>query len=82
MTMGTKGMTNMMDMEMALPQNSIPMAKGRGGFNAAISLGGMAGVLKVRNDIEDLDQDPGWYDHAAGTRAQKATADQIKRDGI
>ena len=86
MTMGTAGMKDMTASGMAIPDNSIPMAKGRGGFSARISLGGMAGVLKVRNALADSmlekNEDPGWFDHPEGTVASQATAEQLARDDI
>lgn len=86
MTMGTTGMRDMTDTGMAIPPNSVPMVKAQGGFNAAISLGGMAGVLKVRDQISDdaLDhnEDPGWYEHPKGTVAHAASEADLRRDGI
>jgi len=86
MTMGATGMKDMTDTSMPIPKNSIPMAKGRGGFNAQISLGGMAGVVKVRKDLTDAalegNEDPGWYDHPEGTVASPASKQQLERDGV
>ncbi len=86
MTMGETGMTDMTAMGMAIPENSIPMAKGMGGFDAPISLGGMAGVLKVREGLTDAslekNEDPGWYEHPEGTLAAQASQEQLERDGI
>ena len=53
MTMGTKGMGDMIDTGMAIPENSIPMLKGEGGFGVNICLGGMAGFVAVRDDVSD-----------------------------
>lgn len=86
MTMGTSGMKDMTHSDMPIPDNSIPMARGRGGFGEPISLGGMAGVLKVRDELADgvleRNEDPGWYRHPAGTVASPATREQLRRDGI
>ncbi len=86
MTMGAKGMKDMTDGHMAIPDNSIPMAKARGGFESPIGLGGMAGVIKVRDGLSDdalaRGEDPGWYDHPPGTSAKRASDDQLERDGI
>lgn len=86
MTMGESGMKDMTDGKMKIPENSIPMAKGEGGFGAQISLAGMAGVLKVRDGITDealeKGSDPGWFQHPAGSVAARATDEQLKRDGI
>ncbi len=86
MTMGAKGMGDMTDSGMPLPENSVPMVKAEGGFGENISLGGMAGVLKVRAGLsdEDLDanRDPGWFAHPEGTVAGPASEDDRRRDGI
>ncbi|MEX1023626.1 MAG: copper oxidase [Planctomycetota bacterium] len=86
MTMGTTGMRDMTDTDMPIPPNSIPMLRGPGQFPNDISLGGMAGVLKVRDDISDealaQNLDPGWYQHPPGTRAQPATTAGMLHDGI
>jgi FtsP/CotA-like multicopper oxidase with cupredoxin domain len=77
MTMGATGMGEMHQMQ--LPDNSISMLGGKGPFGT-IDMGGMFTILKVRKQIGD--QDPGWYEHPAGTVAAKATADELARDGI
>lgn len=78
MTMGATGMGDMHAME--LPDNSISMLGGAGPFGL-IDMGGMFTILKVRKQLTG-DQDPGWYDHPAGTVAGEATADELARDGI
>jgi hypothetical protein len=40
------------------------------------------GVLKVRDHLKSYDEDPGWYEHPAGTMALKATDTELRRDGI
>ncbi|MBL8975053.1 MAG: multicopper oxidase domain-containing protein, partial [Myxococcales bacterium] len=49
MTMGTRGMGGMGEMEMQIPGNSLPMRGGPGPFSY-IDMGGMFTVLKVRDD--------------------------------
>jgi FtsP/CotA-like multicopper oxidase with cupredoxin domain len=69
MSMGSKGMADMGEMEMPLPDNTLPMMSGQGPFGA-VEMGGMFTVLKVRDNQKTGDySDPGWYDHPAGTVA-------------
>lgn len=86
MTMGTTGMTDMTDMQMAIPENSIPMLKGKGGFGVNISLGGMAGLVAVRDQVSDeqlaKNEFPGWHEHPSGTVSHRASAEQLRRDRI
>jgi hypothetical protein len=77
MTMGSTGMGDMHKMQ--LPANSISMLGGDGPFGL-IDMGGMFTIVKVRERLGD--QDPGWYEHPAGTVAGKASADDLARDGI
>ena len=44
-------------------------------------MGGMFTVLKIRKDLKNYD-DPGWYEHPAGTVADVATPADLRRDGI
>jgi len=68
MVMGDKG-GSMGDMEMPLPDNTLPMMSGQGPFGG-IEMGGMFTVVKVRKDQQRGDyRDPGWYKHPAGTVA-------------
>jgi len=78
MTMGATGMGDMHEMQ--LPDNSISMLGGSGPFGP-IDMGGMFTIVKIRKQLSG-DQDPGWYEHPAGTVAGKATADELARDGI
>jgi hypothetical protein len=82
MTMGHTGMGGMGEhmVHMGVPENSIPMVGGPGPF-AYIDMGGMFTVLKVRREVDGYN-DPGWYDHPAGTVAGVASADALRRDGI
>ncbi len=69
MAMGQNGMAEMGDMEMPLPENTLPMMTGRGPFGP-LEMGGMFTVAKVRRNLARNDyRDPGWYDHPAGTVA-------------
>ena len=67
MPMGSTGMAEMGEMEMALPDNTLPMMTGFGQFGP-IEMGGMFSVVKVREGLDRNDyKDPGWYKHPAGT---------------
>jgi len=75
MAMGSRGMADMGEMEMPLPDNTIPMITGWGQFGA-IEMGGMFSVVKVRENISANDySDPGWYEHPAGTVAYEWKGD-------
>ena len=68
MVMGDKG-GSMGDMEMPLPENTLPMMTGQGPFGG-VEMGGMFTMLKVRKGQRPGDyKDPGWYKHPAGTVA-------------
>jgi len=69
MVMGERGMYDMKEMEMPLPDNTIPMMTGTGPFGP-IGMGGMFTVVKVRDDVKRGDyRDPGWFRHPPGTVA-------------
>ncbi|HEV2612313.1 MAG TPA: copper oxidase [Noviherbaspirillum sp.] len=69
MVMGERGMADMGEMEMPLPDNTLPMMGGKGPFGS-VEMGGMFTVVKVRKDQKPGDyRDPGWYRHPAGTVA-------------
>jgi hypothetical protein len=69
MLMGERGMADMGEMEMPLPDNTLPMMTGSGPFGA-MEMGGMFTVVKVREGLARHDyKDPGWYQHPAGTVA-------------
>jgi FtsP/CotA-like multicopper oxidase with cupredoxin domain len=69
MLMGERGMADMGEMEMPLPDNTLPMMSGSGPFGA-LEMGGMFTVLKVRDGLARNDyKDPGWYKHPPGTVA-------------
>lgn len=80
MTMGEKGMGDMGEMGMNIPENSIPMVGGKGQFDY-ITMGGMFTILKVRKDLTSY-EDPGWYKNPKNTVASKVQNDALKRDGI
>ncbi|HMJ14662.1 MAG TPA: copper oxidase [Polyangiaceae bacterium] len=80
MTMGQDGMGDMADMDMRVPKNSIPMKGGRGPFDV-ITMGGMFTLFKVRENLKNYD-DPGWYEHPAGTVAELAKQQELARDGV
>jgi manganese oxidase len=69
MLMGERGMADMGEMQMPLPDNTLPMMGGSGPFGA-MEMGGMFTVVKVRDGLARNDyKDPGWYRHPAGTVA-------------
>jgi FtsP/CotA-like multicopper oxidase with cupredoxin domain len=69
MPMGSAGMAEMGDMEMPMPDNTVPMMTGWGPFGP-LEMGGMFTVVKVREGIAANDyRDPGWYEHPKGTVA-------------
>jgi FtsP/CotA-like multicopper oxidase with cupredoxin domain len=69
MVMGERGMADMGEMEMPIPDNTLPMMTGAGPFGA-IEMGGMFSVVKVREGLARNDyKDPGWYKHPPGTVA-------------
>lgn len=80
MTMGDKGTEDMGEMQMGIPENSIPMVGGKGP-HGYITMGGMFTILKVRKDITNYN-DPGWYEGPKKELASKATRDDLDRDGI
>jgi FtsP/CotA-like multicopper oxidase with cupredoxin domain len=80
MTMGATGMGGMGEMEMDIPNNSLPMKGAMGPFGY-IDMGGMFTVLKVREDPASADPN-GWYTHPAGTVAGPADPARLAQDGI
>jgi FtsP/CotA-like multicopper oxidase with cupredoxin domain len=73
MVMGERGMKDMTEMEMPLPDNTAPMMAGAGPFGA-IGMGGMFSVVKVRAGQKPGDySDPGWFAHPPGTVAYEWT---------
>jgi manganese oxidase len=75
MAMGDKGMADMGQMAMPLPDNTLPMMTGSGPFGA-IGMGGMFTTVKVRKGLGRHDyRDPGWYRHPPGTLAYEFQGD-------
>jgi hypothetical protein len=67
--MGERGMADMGEMEMPLPDNTLPMMSGNGPFGP-MEMGGMFTVVKVREGLARNDyKDPGWYRHPKGSVA-------------
>ncbi len=68
MVMGDRG-GSMGEMEMPLPDNTLPMMAGDGPFGG-LEMGGMFTMVKIRKGLARNDyQDPGWYRHPPGTLA-------------
>jgi FtsP/CotA-like multicopper oxidase with cupredoxin domain len=73
MVMGERGMADMTEMNMPIPENTIPMMAGEGP-HGSVEMGGMFSLLKVRKDLAPGDyNDPGWYQHPMGTQAYEYT---------
>jgi len=71
MVMGERGMADMTEMEMPLPDNTVPMMTGEGPFGS-VEMGGMFSVVKVRSGQQPNDySNPGWFRHPKGTRASQ-----------
>ena len=71
--MGERGMHDMTEMEMPLPDNTAAMMTGTGPFGA-VGMGGMFSMVKVRKDQKAGDYtDPGWYRHPPGEVAYEWT---------
>jgi FtsP/CotA-like multicopper oxidase with cupredoxin domain len=69
MVMSERGMADMAEMEMPMPDNTIPMMTGEGPYGS-VEMGGMFSVVKVRRDQPHGDyRNPGWYQPPAGTVA-------------
>ena len=79
MTMGEAGMAEMGEMGMKVPRNSLPMIGAKGPHDY-ITMGGMYTNIKIRDHLESYDKDPGWYEKPAGTLAETAGADDLRRD--
>ncbi len=75
MPMGNKGMADMGEMSMPIPDNTLPMMTGFGQFGP-IEMGGMFSVVKVREGLQSNDYaDPGWFKHPEGTVAYEWSGD-------
>ncbi len=72
MPMGERGMADMTEMGMAIPENTVPMMTGQGPYGS-LEMGGMFAVVKVRRDLaRGVYTDPGWY--GRGPRAAEVAA--------
>ena len=85
MVMGERGMADMSEMEMQLPDNTVPMMTGEGPFGS-VEMGGMFSMLKVRKDQKPGDySNPLWYQHPAGEVASEWTEtlpEEVRNTGI
>jgi len=69
MVMGERGMADMGEMEMPIPDNTLPMMTGTGPYGP-VEMGGMFTTLKVRRQQKAGDyRDPGWFRQPPGTQA-------------
>ena len=76
MVMGDTG-GSMGDMEMPLPDNTLPMMTGQGPFGG-VEMGGMFTMVKIREGLARDDyQDPGWYKQPPGTAAYEWTGEPL-----
>jgi hypothetical protein len=74
MPMGGAGMAEMGEMEMPMPDNTLPMMTGFGQFGP-LEMGGMFSVVKVRDGLARGDyRDPGPYRHPEGTVAYEVAS--------
>ncbi|MBL8513134.1 MAG: copper oxidase, partial [Betaproteobacteria bacterium] len=77
MVMGERGMVDMTEMEMPLPDNTLPMMTGAGQFGA-IGMGGMFTVVKVREGLARGDyKDPGDYAFPKNTLSYEWTGESL-----
>ena len=73
MVMAERGMADMTEMQMPLPDNTAPMMSGEGPYGS-VEMGGMFSMLKVRRDQKPGDyKDPGWFKQPPGTQAYEWT---------
>jgi hypothetical protein len=69
MVMSERGMADMAEMEMPLPDNTAPMMSGEGPYGS-VEMGGMFSMVKVRRDQKRGDySNPGWFKQPEGTQA-------------
>jgi manganese oxidase len=75
MVMGERGMADMAEMQMPLPDNTAPMMTGDGPYGS-VEMGGMFSMVKVRRNQKRNDYgDPGWYAAPKGTVAYEFTGE-------
>jgi len=78
MAMGSGGMSDMAEMQMPLPENTLPMMTGDGPYGS-LEMGGMFSVVKVRDQVAAGDyRDPGWFKHPKGSVAREYTAEDLE----
>jgi len=78
MVMGERGMADMAEMEMPIPENTLPMMGGQGPYGS-MEMGGMFTTVKVRADVKPGDyKDPGWYKAPPGTQAYELQGEIAK----
>ena len=78
MVMGERGMADMAEMQMPLPDNTLPMMGGDGPFGS-LEMGGMFTVVKIRRNQPRGDyKDPGWHEHPAGSVAYEFNGSLIE----
>src|SRR5712692_8321804 len=84
MVMGSTGMA-MGEMEMPMPDNTLPMMTGSGQFGP-IEMGGMFTVVKIRDGLARDDyKDPGPYKNPQGTVAyeiETPASEPVRQDGL
>ena len=69
MVMGERGMADMGEMQMPIPEQTLPMMTGNGPYGP-VEMGGMFTMVKVRKDQKPGDyKDAGWYQQPPGTQA-------------
>ena len=69
MVMGERGMADMGEMEMQIPEQTLPMMTGTGPYGP-VEMGGMFTTVKVRRDQKPGDyKDAGWFKQQPGTQA-------------
>ncbi len=77
MVMGERGMADMGEMEMQLPDNTLPMMTGQGQYGP-LEMGGMFTVVKVREGLARGDyRDPGHYRNPKATVAYEWTGESL-----
>lgn len=70
MSMGETGMSEMAEMGMEGPENTLPMMGGDGPFGS-VGMGGMFTILKVRDDFKSVEEaKASWYPNPPGTVAE------------
>src|SRR6202035_5089112 len=75
--MSPGGAMSNMQMNMPLPDNTLPMMTGLGPYGE-VEMGGMFTVMKIRADLAHGDyRDPGWYQAPAGSVAYAWQGDRL-----